>query len=252
MVSVISLQERNRILNVRFFGTLRFSEDFDVIHTKGAFLGRGEKFYSCFNEIFHAIDNDQLKYNWLVTNCECYLSDREMQDLFDQDYAWISGEDLTRLVEKENPQFIWGIFSAFPKQISPDDVLEYELPDAESPSYMQDHVPIQHPLAEIEIGAFDSSYTTFICRDDCLTNKFMAHFPLAEDLDEMNTQNNAAIGRIERLLRRELKRRHLNATDELLNGKFACWHRLGEQRRTIANEEEISEQISNFFENKKA
>ena len=223
-----------------------------VIDTKGAFLDKGEKFYSYFDKVFQAIDNEQLKYNWLITYCECYLSDPEMQNLLDQDYAWVSGETLTRLVENENPQFIWGIFSGFSKQISLDDILKYELPYADgNSSYNQDHVPIQHPLAEIEIGAFDGTFTTFICRDDRLTNKFLSYFPLAKDLDKMNTQDNIAISRVERLLNQELERRQLKGTKKLLYGKYTCWQRLGEERKNIASDEEILEQISKYLDDMK-
>jgi len=146
---------------------------------------------------------------------------------------------------------VWGIFSAFSKGVTLDEVLKYELPDAENPSYMQDHVPIQHPLAEIEIGAFDSSYTTTICRDDNLTDAFLAYFPSAENLDETNTRDNAAILRVERLLRQELERLRLKETKELLYGKYTIWQRLGEQRRNVASDEEILNLISEFLRDKK-
>ena len=34
--------------------------------------------------------------------------------------VWIAGEDLSNLVKKYNPQFIWGVLSAFDKSINID------------------------------------------------------------------------------------------------------------------------------------
>lgn len=218
---------------------------------KGAILYKGKIGHTNLGRIFNAINNEQLKYNWLVTCCECYFTDNEVNNFLEQDYVWISGEDLTKIIEKEDAQFVWGIFSAFSKGVTLAEVLKHELPNSENPSYMQNHVPIQHPLAEIEIGAFDSTFTTLICRDDRLTNMFLAYFPLAKDLDEMNTQDNIAISRVERLLNQELERRQLKATKELLYGKYNCWQRLGEERKNTASDEEIIEQISKYLEDMK-
>lgn len=53
-----------------------------------------------------------------------------------------------------------------------------------------DNVGIQHPLAEVEIVAWDSSLTLLISKDDNLVQRFRDYFPLSEDLSALNTMNN--------------------------------------------------------------
>lgn len=35
--------------------------------------------HTCLKEIFNLINNEQLNYNWLITNCECYPVNNEFQ-----------------------------------------------------------------------------------------------------------------------------------------------------------------------------
>ena len=45
---------------------------------------------------------------------------------------------------------------------------------------------IQHPLAEIEIVAWDSSCTLFMSKNEGLAEAFMEAFPMSEDLERYN------------------------------------------------------------------
>lgn len=42
----------------------------------GAINEKGEKFYTYLPKLFDVIDNAQLNYNWLITACECNVSNR--------------------------------------------------------------------------------------------------------------------------------------------------------------------------------
>ena len=73
------------------------------------------------------------------------------------------------MLEKIDFQWIWGVFSAIPKQYSEEEMLGYELPyaDGNSDIYKDDSFIIQHPLADIEIVAFVADYdasNSFNCR----------------------------------------------------------------------------------------
>lgn len=46
--------------------------------------------------------NDFGKYNCLITNIECYSLDEEMSGNLDDEYCWIQGKELLRLLEKED------------------------------------------------------------------------------------------------------------------------------------------------------
>ena len=158
---------------------------------RSAILEKGEHYYTYMSKVFNAIENEQLKYNWLITNCECYPQDRSIDELFSKEYIWISGKQLTEIIYKEDFQFIWGVFSGFSPEVTLEDVLKYDLPFADGyEGFWGDNVGIQQPLAQVEIVSWDSSLTLLISKDDSLIQKFRSNFPLSEDLSELNTRNN--------------------------------------------------------------
>jgi hypothetical protein len=158
---------------------------------KSAILQKGEHFYTHMGKIFKAIENGQLKYNWLITDFECYPLDKSINEIFTPEYVWLTGEQLTEIIRKEDFQFIWGVFSGFPSEVTLEEVLKFDLPFADGyKGFWVDEVGIQHPLAQIEIVAWDSSLTLLISRDDSLVQKFRNNLPLSEDLSALNTENN--------------------------------------------------------------
>jgi hypothetical protein len=138
--------------------------------------------------ILNPIESFAIQYNWLITDCECnYYPDSRIQ--LNQEYAWLSGDELLKIVRSDDIQFIWAVFSAFPKGISLEDVLQSELPYADGyQGFWQNPVGIQHPLALIEIVPWDSSLVLFITKDRTIIDTFTSHFPLAEDLEKYNAK----------------------------------------------------------------
>ena len=70
--------------------------------TYGVIDRKNQKFYTYLSKVFHGINNAQKQYNWLITDCECYPKNKEIEELFDQKYCWLSGEELTDIVVKED------------------------------------------------------------------------------------------------------------------------------------------------------
>lgn len=158
---------------------------------KSAILEKGEHYYTYMDKIFKAIENEQLKYNWLITDCESYPEDKRINEMFSKEYIWISGEQLTEIISKDDFQFVWGVFSGFSPEVTLEEALSYDLPFADGyKGFWVNNVGIQHPLAEVEIVAWDSSLTLLISMDDNLVQKFRSNFPLSEDLSALNTRNN--------------------------------------------------------------
>ncbi len=118
--------------------------------------------HTYLKKIFNLINNEQLNYNWLITDCECYPLNNELHDMFSKRYLWLSGERLTEIINKEDIQFIWGVFSGFSKDINLEDILKEKLPIAEGYTGFGKNNKPQHRLSSIEIIAWDSSYTSFI------------------------------------------------------------------------------------------
>lgn len=213
---------------------------------KSAILEEGEQYYTYMKKIFQAIENKQIEYNWLITDCVCYPQNEKFAELFSQEYVWISGEQLTEVISKENFQFIWGVFSGFTKEITLDVVLNYDLPFADGyKGFWVDNVSIQHPLANLEIVAWDSTLTLFICEDDNLVRKFRDSFPLSEDLSEQNTRNNYEIAHIEKLLISELTKRDIDINEKTLYKKYSIWNKLYYKRKNVVKDEDIIDCIIN-------
>ncbi len=154
---------------------------------KGVILEKGEKYFTFLKEIFLCLNNIQKEYNWLITACECYPENRTYAEMLSKEYCWLSGEKLTEMINEENFQWIWGVLSAFPINISVEEILKYQLPKADGYSgFWKNPISMQHPLAEIEIVAWDSSLTILISKNDTIVDEFKRRNPLSEDLEEYN------------------------------------------------------------------
>ena len=126
-------------------------------------INRGLEYYTDMSIILNPIQEYLQDYNFLITDIECnYYPDKRIS--YQKDYLFISTNEFLDIVNANEIQFIWGVFSAIPKQISLDEILKYELPYSEGTHTLDDIVEMQHPLAEIEIVAFDSSYVEIISK----------------------------------------------------------------------------------------
>ena len=159
---------------------------------KSVILNRGQDFYTDIEAVFNAVDGAYKNYNWLVTEPDAtFKNDIFYSKFFNADYVWITGEELKEVAKQSN-QFIWGIFSGFEKDITLEKVLEYELPSTECNTYWEENASIQHPLAETEIYAFDSSCTFVLSKTDTIIDKFINQFPMARELVLYNIRKKKA------------------------------------------------------------
>ncbi len=152
----------------------------------GVIEEKAEKFYTYLPKIFDAIGNVQGNYNWLITDCSCNITIPIEMEVEKNGYCWISGEELTEVVTKEHIQWIFAVLSGFPKDIPLEDVLKYPLPLSQIPSFWQNPISIQHPLAEIELVPWDSCRTLLFSRDKLLVDRFRAAYPESQDLNDYN------------------------------------------------------------------
>ncbi|KAB3530315.1 hypothetical protein F8154_13990 [Alkaliphilus pronyensis] len=146
-------------------------------------------YYTYMDKVFEALTNVHLKYNWLISNYECNCYPNELIP-FGKEYVWITGEKLNQIIFENEIQFIWGVFSAFEKDIKKEDALKYPLPYADgNPSYWRNNFNIQHPLAKIEIVPWDSTLVLIIAEENIVVESFLKSFPLAEELSEYNSRH---------------------------------------------------------------
>ena len=148
----------------------------------GAINANGQRWYTQMSQILDAIHNQQLEYNWLLTDLDGVPQTIEACRT-EQGYCWLTGEELTRMVRADDGQWIWAVLSGFDPSISLSEILQYPLPYAqEYEDFWKTPLSIQHPLAAIEIIPWDSSLTLFFSKRADLVEDFRQFFPLSEDL----------------------------------------------------------------------
>lgn len=153
----------------------------------GAIIEKGEPYYTCLGKVFDAIGNAQTQYNWLITDCVCYPQSPDMNALLSQRYCWLSGHELTSIVNQEDFQWIWAVLSGFRREIPLDEILKHPLPHADGyEGFWKNPLSIQHPLAEVEIVPWDSSLTLIYSKRKDIVNFFRKYFPLSEDMVSYN------------------------------------------------------------------
>jgi len=159
----------------------------------GVILHKGDQFYTFLKPIFEAIQDAQINYNWLVTECgEWEAIFRKYDCVYYEEYVWICGKELTKLIrENANCQMVWGVLSGFDTKYTLKEILKYPKPYADmNRKLWENPITIQNPLATIEIVAFDSSCTLIKCADKKMLDGVRQKFPYCEDLELYNSGSN--------------------------------------------------------------
>lgn len=138
------------------------------------------RFYTDMKTIFYALGGEAEKLNWLVSDLECnYWPDKRLANKV----LFISGPELSSLLNKyDDLQFMWGVFSGFPKEINVDISDGSKLPYADGNSGLNNkNRTHQHKDAIVEIVAFDSSEVLFTSDDKRLITLFKNTFTDAKE-----------------------------------------------------------------------
>lgn len=153
----------------------------------GAINEKGEQWYTQMGRVFEAIKNKQKDYNWLITDIDCVP--QSIEECCTENYCWLTGEELSRIVSEDDGQWVWAVLSGFDKNIDLSEVLKYSKPYADGyKGFWKNPVSIQHPLAAIEIVAFDSSLTLFFSNQEDIVRDFLNFFPFSEELSAYNAK----------------------------------------------------------------
>ncbi|MEC2499519.1 hypothetical protein P9W89_11910 [Bacillus cereus] len=151
------------------------------------FILHGSK-HTVLASVFDSFQGRGKEFNWLITDMEIVAHQEEklIRDYPKMSYpiVWIAGEDLSNLVKKYNPQFIWGVLSAFDKSINIDIHNLLVEPYANGNEELWVPSPnIQHPQATLEIVCWDSYVTLFLSKDEDIDDKFQDYFKSVKKLD---------------------------------------------------------------------
>lgn len=156
---------------------------------KGVILEKKNEPQMYLNEILGCMDCSQMDYNWLISDYECYPQNPNVQKKLQNNYCFFSGNELTELSQEETFQWIWGVFSAFPQDIKKDEILQYLLPKArEYDEIWKNPLKLQHPLAEIEMIAWDGMVTICLSKNDYIIDLIREKSGIAVDLVSYNQE----------------------------------------------------------------
>jgi hypothetical protein len=151
---------------------------------KGLIIKNNIKCSTYLKEIFENIKEFRDDYNWLITYPECYPQTMELKKIAKREVTWTTGLNLTEALLREDPQWIWGVFSAFSKTIKLSEVLKYPLPYADgNQALWKLPINVQNPLAKAEIVAWDGLCTLVIAEKNEIITKIEKLDQFTEDLE---------------------------------------------------------------------
>lgn len=150
---------------------------------------RSEKdceYYTFMKSVLYNLGLDNKNYTWLISDIEVNPQNEEIAKLIGGEYYLIlSTKELLDMLEIDDFQWIWAVFSAIPPKYSKEEILEYELPYIDSID--DDYDPfgnnpkVQHPLAEFEICVWDSSGMFIVTDNESLISKFKEKYPKSNE-----------------------------------------------------------------------
>ena len=154
----------------------------------GVIDGKSHRFFTYLQDVFPAIKDAQSRYNWLITDSDCNISNPIDQEIRSQGYCWITGEELTRFAGQDKTQWIGAVFSGFEKDIPLEEVLKYPLPCWEHPGFWHNPLTLQHPLATVEIVPWDATYTLLLSKNAQIVADYRRSYPKSQDLFAYNAR----------------------------------------------------------------
>ena len=147
-------------------------------------LERDGQYHTSLKRVFDALEGRQIGFDFLLLGVEAYPLEHEEFEAVNQTPRWISGAELTRVVETEDFQWVWGALLAYPEGCGRAEVLEQVRalcppgpPDEESWGVRR---KFEKTGAIFLILAADSSLTELVSADRGLIDLFCAHEPQAK------------------------------------------------------------------------
>lgn len=146
---------------------------------------RDFKSYTILKQVLRDLELVDKNYLWLISDIEAYPRKEKYESMVQGDYLLMSTTELVDMLEEDDFQWVWAVFSAIPSIYKREDILKFDLPYVQELN--DDYNPhvyepkIQHPYAEFEIYAVDSSYMFMISDNEELIERFKKSYPLYRD-----------------------------------------------------------------------
>jgi hypothetical protein len=149
-------------------------------------------FHTQLGPIFQAFNGRQKEFNWLIAEFECNHLPR-IVDWSDKEVIWVAGEELTRIIDEDDIQFIWGDLFGFGKNIDYNAAMKNFRPQSKRTDPIGAKNPqIQNSLATFQIICFDSGFTVLLSKDNDLSQRFCSYFKESQDLNEFKRKRSKA------------------------------------------------------------
>ena len=141
------------------------------------------EYYTMLRKIVFDLELADKEYWWLICDIEACPRKKEYEEfIYHEDYLLVKTSDLMKILEDEDFQWIWAVFSVIPFHYTKEEILNYKLPhfrwvkEGDYNPYT-DTPQLQHPLAEFELYAEDSSSMFLIADNEDLLNRFKKSYP---------------------------------------------------------------------------
>ena len=141
------------------------------------------KYYTMLRKVIFDLELADKEYWWLISDIEAYpRKDKYQESIYNEDYLLIRTSDLIKMLDEDDFQWVWAVFSVIPFSYTKEEILNYELPrlqyieEGEYNPYT-DTPKLQHPLAEFELYAEDSSSMFLISDNEELLRRFKKAYP---------------------------------------------------------------------------
>jgi hypothetical protein len=140
------------------------------------------RFHSDLREVVAALDGVHRDYLWFLSAVDAHrLGDGPFPVEFehngegDTNDQWVTGDRLEEIANSYSLQVVWGVFSAFPRDAPFAGGVVEPRPTAQPWDRRT-----RHPDAQIEIVAFDSTFTAITARDTEVEAAFGRYFSQGE------------------------------------------------------------------------
>lgn len=150
---------------------------------KRIFSKQDFKYYTMLKQVLCDLELANKDYWWLISDFEAYPNKEAYQQLLRSNCLLMSTCELMDMLEEDDFQWVWAVFSAIPADYRSEDILKFDLPhvqDIGDGKYnpCMDTPKLQHPFSEFELYAVDSTCVFLIAEDADLVCRFRESYPL--------------------------------------------------------------------------
>ena len=141
------------------------------------------KGYTLLKQVLYDLELSNQPYLWLISDIEAYPRNSEFCELLDQnDYLLLETSQLVQMLEIDDFQWVWGVFSAIPVVYGKKEIMQFDLPyvrDVQAGMYnpYTDQPKLQHPYAVLELYAVDSAYLFMVTDNADFIARFKQKYP---------------------------------------------------------------------------